>query len=298
MSTFRLPWRLLLLIEFVCISSSLAQELPFLIFNGKVENDLGDPVPGAQIQIWQTDTDGNYDHPSAGEIPQDPSFQYFGTSTSDENGDFQFLTRRPGLYPARPVTHIHFKVWLDGVDIFTSQLYFRDENTAFDDMLILDLVEATDIVENSAVPTFSTNKTIVLDLGLGGSGPFTPSQAAGPFYPRVDFFSLGSNLINITAGGQPGTPEPSVAPVAMTPAPSSSPTGPNDVVSSAPSVTTNATDETSSPSSATIGNSSPSTGTEQTSSPSAAPKSKDSSANQPAITLLFALFGFVALTLF
>jgi len=292
MSTFRSSWRLLVLIAFVCASSSVAQELPFLIFNGKVENDLGEAVPGAQVQFWQTDTAGNYNHPSAGEIPLDPNFQYFGTATTDDNGDFQFLTRRPGIYTSRPVTHIHFKVWLDGVDIFTSQLYFRDENTSFNEMLILDLVEATDVVENTSIPTFSTTKTIVLNLGLGGSGPFTPIQGAGPFYPTDDFFSLGSNMIDITADfdAQPGTPAPSVGEVASpkTSAPSTSPQ-PNDVVSNAPSVTENASDETSSPSAAAP--SSPA-GTGQTSA-----NSKDSSANQPTITLV-ALAGLVALTLY
>ncbi|CAJ1936273.1 unnamed protein product [Cylindrotheca closterium] len=248
MSTFRFSWRFAVLVAFVCISSSLAQGLPFLIFNGKVENDIGEPIPGAQVQFWHTDTEGNYNHPNAGEIPLDPNFQYYGTATTDDSGDFQFLTRRPGIYLSRPVTHIHFKVWLDGADVFTSQFYFRDENTSFNEMLILDLVEATDMVGDSVIPTFSTNKTIVLDRGLGGSGPFTPRQGAGPFYPREDFFSLGSILIDITADEQPGTPEPSAAPVAptiQTRAPSSSSPVSNDVFSTAPSVTTTTTDETS-----------------------------------------------------
>lgn len=291
MSTLRFSWRFFSLIAYVCVTSSIAQDLPFLIFNGKVENDLNEPVVGAQVQFWQTDTAGNYNHPSAGMVTLDPDFQYFGTATTDNNGEFQFLTRRPGIYTSRPVTHIHFKIWSDGVDMFTSQFYFRDENTTFSEMLILDLVEATDIVENSSISTFSTQKTVVLDLGLGGSGPFTPRQPAGPFYPTVDFFSLDSNMVNVTADKQPGTPDPSVAPATPpeTPAPSSSS---ENITSSAPSVTTEVTDEYSSPSSTPNKTPSPSASTGGKASPPSAASKTGSSSNKPAIMFL-SLVGFI-----
>jgi protocatechuate 3,4-dioxygenase beta subunit len=217
---------------------SYAEELPFLLFNGKILNDLAEPVAGAQIQFWQTDQDGNYNHPAAGAVTLDPNFQYFGTATSSEDGSFSFQTRRPGIYTARPVTHIHFKVWLNGVDILTSQFYFADENTSFSDLLQLELEEVTTGDGDSLVKTFSTNKTIVVDLGLGGdNGPFTPFQSSGPFYPLVDFFLLDSNMVNVTVLERPGTPAPSDSPSA---APSAAP---SDSPSASP--TTSGTDDSS-----------------------------------------------------
>ncbi|KAL3915545.1 MAG: hypothetical protein SGILL_005601 [Bacillariaceae sp.] len=40
----------------------------------------------------------------------------------------------------------------------------------------------------------STAKTIVIDMGRGGSQKTTPSQTEGPYYPVVRFFDMGSDL--------------------------------------------------------------------------------------------------------
>jgi hypothetical protein len=188
------------------------QQLPVLIFNGKVMNDLGDAISGAKIQFWQTDSNGNYDHPASSTIGSlDSNFQYFGTATSEQDGSFMFTTRRPGKYTQRPVTHIHFKVWLDGEDLLTSQFYFADENTSYSDLLQLELQEL--IREECATAAFSlntfdcsetafvTSKNIVLDMGLGGTMPLTPTQQEGPFYPVIDFMRMDSVLLITTSGG-------------------------------------------------------------------------------------------------
>jgi hypothetical protein len=238
---------IILLLALVGVATSNAEELPFLLFNGKILNDLAEPVAGAQIQFWQTDQVGNYNHPADGVVTLDPNFQYFGTATSSEDGSFSFQTRRPGIYKARPVTHIHFKVWLNEVDILTSQFYFADENTSFSDLLQLELEEVVTGDGDSLVKTFSTNKTIVVNLGLGGdNGPATPFQSAGPFYPIVDFFHLDSNMVNVTALERPGTPAPSASPSA---APSDSPSGKaggSGTDDSSPSSTTDVASDSSS----------------------------------------------------
>lgn len=183
-------------------ASAMAQSsLPVLLFNGRVINDLGKPLEGAEVQFWHTDENGNYDHPnfSTGGTPLLSDFQYFGTATTDSDGGFVFKTYRPGVYPQRPVTHIHYKVWLDGNDVLTSQFYFVDENTSQPASLQLTLEEQDD-------GSVATNKTIALNLGLGGSEPITPSQQAGPFYPTVDFFNFDSDMTVVTADEERGTP--------------------------------------------------------------------------------------------
>jgi hypothetical protein len=167
--------------------------VPPLLFQGTLLNDLQNPISNASIQLWQTDPLGVYDHPdAAGSNSLDETFQYCGTAKTDIDGSFTFLTHRPGTYANRP-THFHYKVWIDGQEMLTSQFYFADENTSYSDMQIIRLQEYE--FENGVVG-YATNKTIVLDMNLGGNGPFTPSDMEGPFYPVFDFLGYGNNLIN------------------------------------------------------------------------------------------------------
>lgn len=187
------PFTLLLTVFFLMIGqTAVAQELiPLILFDGVVLNDSGQPVSGAEVQFWQTDLDGYYDHPSAPDTDlRDPSFQFYGTATTAADGSFSFKTYRPGLYPGRP-GHIHFKVWFDGTELLTSQFYFADENANQPDSLTLDLVEGTN--EDGTVATL-TSKTIVVNMSGDGSQAITPAQQEGPFYPVVDFFGLDTDL--------------------------------------------------------------------------------------------------------
>jgi hypothetical protein len=114
-------------------------------------------------------------------------FAYFGTSTTDADGKFDFTTFRPGIYPSRPITHIHYKVWYQGEELLTSQFYFTDEGYWYHPMLMLDVTYMPD--GNSYV-----EKTVVVDLGNDGWERLTPWQTEGPFYPVVSFFSIGNDL--------------------------------------------------------------------------------------------------------
>ncbi|KAL7517324.1 hypothetical protein ACHAWX_005493 [Stephanocyclus meneghinianus] len=167
--------------------------VPLLLFRGTLLNDLGAAVEGADVQFWQTDPNGVYDHPAAGGANLlVTDFQYFGTAKTLSDGSFWFLTHRPGIYTGRP-THFHYKIWVDGENILTSQFYFADENTKYSDMQQLELQEHNFGDERVG---FVTNKTIVVDMKLGGNGPFTPQDMEGPFYPVVDFFNFDNDLTN------------------------------------------------------------------------------------------------------
>ena len=153
-----------------------------------------------------------YDHPGAGTVMLDSTFQYYGTAKTLQDGTFWFKTHRPGIYSGRP-THIHFKVWVGGVNILTSQYYFSDENTSYPSALQLELQEET---TEEGITYFSTSKTIRVNLNLGGSGPFTPSDQEGPFYPVSNFFDFDNDLTNTTAAQDfdEGTLIPTVSPSA------------------------------------------------------------------------------------
>ncbi len=88
---------------------------------GTVLDVNGKPVAGAQIEIWQADAAGHYDHPRDGSRI-DPAFQGFGKVVVGADGAYRFRTIKPVPYSGR-APHIHFKVKLGSRELLTSQLY-------------------------------------------------------------------------------------------------------------------------------------------------------------------------------
>lgn len=106
---------------------------------GRVFNLQGEPIRGAEVQIWQANTYGRYAHPSdRNPAPLDPNFQGFGVQTTDSEGRFRFKTVKPGAYPVtadwtRP-PHIHFDVTSRTTQLIT-QMYFEGEPLNEKDLL-------------------------------------------------------------------------------------------------------------------------------------------------------------------
>jgi protocatechuate 3,4-dioxygenase, beta subunit len=90
---------------------------------GQVVDFNGKPVSGAQVEIWQADADGHYDHPQDGSRI-DPAFQGFGKVGVGADGSYRFRTIKPVPYSGR-APHIHFKVKLGSRELLTSQLYVQ-----------------------------------------------------------------------------------------------------------------------------------------------------------------------------
>jgi protocatechuate 3,4-dioxygenase, beta subunit len=89
--------------------------------SGRVTDLAGKPVAGAQVEIWQCDAAGHYDHPGDGSR-SDPAFQGFGKVVVGADGSYRFRTIKPVPYTGR-TPHIHFKVKLGSRELLTSQLY-------------------------------------------------------------------------------------------------------------------------------------------------------------------------------
>jgi len=76
------------------------------------------PVPGAIIDIWQTDSKGNYYF---------EDFTLRGKIHADENGIYHLETIFPGKYSESGVvrpSHLHVKVSSPEGEPLTTQLYF------------------------------------------------------------------------------------------------------------------------------------------------------------------------------
>lgn len=103
-----------------------------LIVTGKIlKSDCVTSLGGAVLDIWQANETGNYEDE-----------WYRGRIITDNGGNFKFETVIPKGYGEgtgyRP-PHIHFKVFVDGKEIVTSQMFFPEikGTEGFDDAFIM-----------------------------------------------------------------------------------------------------------------------------------------------------------------
>jgi protocatechuate 3,4-dioxygenase, beta subunit len=103
--------------------------------SGRVLNDNGRPVRNTLIEIWQTNAAGRYVHQvDQHPAPLDPNFTGCGRTLTDADGNYRFVTIKPGSYPWRNhpnawrPAHIHFSLF--GTAFTTrmvTQMYFPDD---------------------------------------------------------------------------------------------------------------------------------------------------------------------------
>lgn len=94
-----------------------------LSFSGRVLRLNGSPVSGCKVEIWQCDANKVYHHPAVFDASKaDPNFLGFGAQVSNDVGAYSFSTIVPVGYFGRP-PHIHVKLWLNGTETLTTQVY-------------------------------------------------------------------------------------------------------------------------------------------------------------------------------
>jgi protocatechuate 3,4-dioxygenase beta subunit len=94
---------------------------------GRVRDISGRPLAGAQIEIWQCDAQGLYDHPGQSDLARrDKGFQGFGRSPTAADGSYSFRTIRPVAYVGR-TPHIHFRIIAPDGRRLTTQMYVAGE---------------------------------------------------------------------------------------------------------------------------------------------------------------------------
>ena len=96
----------------------------------RVVDEACNALPGAVVDVWHCDTDGDYSAFSDGAGSSDDGGEgttfLRGSQVADADGIVEFATNYPGWYRGRTV-HIHAKVRLDDTEILTTQLYFPDD---------------------------------------------------------------------------------------------------------------------------------------------------------------------------
>ncbi len=100
-----------------------------MVISGTVyDGRSGEPIEGAQIEVWQTDANGRYWPAASGDAADfDPaSINLRGIVVSDEDGHYEFTSVEPGVYPGRP-RHIHYRISAEGYRPIFTQTYWADD---------------------------------------------------------------------------------------------------------------------------------------------------------------------------
>ncbi|MGZ4556833.1 MAG: protocatechuate 3,4-dioxygenase subunit beta [Mycobacteriaceae bacterium] len=112
-----------------------------IIVRGKVLDTLGAPLPHTLVEIWQANASGRYRHTGDNwPAPLDPNFTGVGRTITDAEGNYEFITIKPGAYPwknhdnAWRPAHIHFSLFGRAfTQRLVTQMYFPDDPRFFQD---------------------------------------------------------------------------------------------------------------------------------------------------------------------
>ncbi len=128
----------------VCMVQPETTAGPFYIDPGSVRQDIAEgrdgtpmrmrlqivtadcaPIPNARVDVWHCDAGGIYSAFRSGLADARGTTFLRGTQMTDGEGVATFRTIYPGWYPGR-TPHVHYKVFLGGRTVLTSQFYFPD----------------------------------------------------------------------------------------------------------------------------------------------------------------------------
>jgi protocatechuate 3,4-dioxygenase beta subunit len=103
-----------------------------IVVTGRVVDDDGRAIPNALVEVWQANAGGRYKHEvDQHPAPLDPNFSGAGRTLTDSEGNWRFVTIKPGAYPwgnhenAWRPQHIHFSVFGHAfTQRLVTQMYF------------------------------------------------------------------------------------------------------------------------------------------------------------------------------
>ncbi len=103
-----------------------------MVVTGRVVDGSGRPVAGQLVEIWQANAAGRYIHQrDQHPAPLDPNFTGMGRCLTDADGNYRFVTIKPGPYPWRNhlnawrPAHIHFSLFGTAfTERLITQMYF------------------------------------------------------------------------------------------------------------------------------------------------------------------------------
>ena len=115
-----------------------------IIVSGRLLDDDGRPIANSLVEIWQANAAGRYlHHGDDHRAPLDPNFSGAGRTLTDVDGNYRFVTIKPGSYPwlnhenAWRPAHIHFSLFGNAFATrLVTQMYFPgDPLMAYDPVI-------------------------------------------------------------------------------------------------------------------------------------------------------------------
>ena len=89
-----------------------------IVVAGKVMDEDGRPIQRTLVEVWQANAAGRYYHDrDQHAAPLDPNFTGAGRTMTDDEGNYRFVTIKPGAYPWRNhanawrPAHSHFSLF-------------------------------------------------------------------------------------------------------------------------------------------------------------------------------------------
>lgn len=159
-----------------------------IVVSGRVTDSMGRPIRHQLVEIWQANAAGRYRHGAdSHDAPLDPNFTGAGRCLTDDDGQYRFVTIKPGEYPwanhqnAWRPAHIHFSVFgTSFTQRLVTQMYFPgDPLLDLDPMYqsVQDRRAAALLVARFDLPTTVEHWALgyVFDIVLGGRNP-TPAE--------------------------------------------------------------------------------------------------------------------------
>jgi protocatechuate 3,4-dioxygenase beta subunit len=112
-----------------------------IIVHGRVLDGDGRPVRDTLVEVWQANSAGRYLHAvDRHPAPLDPNFKGAGRCLTDDEGNYRFITVKPGAYPwgnhpnAWRAAHIHVSVLGPAFATrLVTQMYFPGDPLFFQD---------------------------------------------------------------------------------------------------------------------------------------------------------------------
>merc|ERR1719203_624505 len=88
---------------------------------GKVYNMQSEPMSNVYLDFWSAGPNGGYSQFTSEVNVNNTEFR--GGVFTQTDGSYEVLTLMPGSYNNRPA-HLHVKVWIDGMEVLTTQIYW------------------------------------------------------------------------------------------------------------------------------------------------------------------------------
>jgi protocatechuate 3,4-dioxygenase, beta subunit len=137
-----------------------------IIVHGRVLDGDGKPVRNSLVEIWQANSAGRYLHQvDRHPAPLDANFTGAGRCLTDDEGNYRFITVKPGAYPwknhpnAWRAAHIHFSLFGHAFATrLVTQMYFPGDPLFFQDPIFHSVRDPKD--QERMISAFDLDNTV------------------------------------------------------------------------------------------------------------------------------------------